>query len=51
MRFSIISLLLGIVAFVSALSAEGSKLLVVIDEDADKTQYSQFWSDLAGEQH
>ncbi|PPJ54291.1 hypothetical protein CBER1_06566 [Cercospora berteroae] len=47
MRFSIISLLLGIVAFVSALSAEGSKLLVVIDEDADKTQYAQFWSDLA----
>lgn len=51
MRFSIIGLLLGIVTFVSALSAEGSKLLVVIDEDADKTQYSQFWSDLAGMQH
>ncbi|USW52699.1 Putative dolichyl-diphosphooligosaccharide--protein glycosyltransferase 48kDa subunit [Septoria linicola] len=46
MRLSIFSLLLGIVSFVSALSAEGSKLLVVIDEDADKTKYSQFWVDL-----
>lgn len=46
MRLPLLSLLVGIVGFVSARSAEGSKLLVVIDEDADKTRYSQFWTDL-----
>ena len=51
MRLPILSLLLGVVAFVSALSAEGNKLLVVIDEDADKTKYSQFWTDLQGTLH
>lgn len=48
MRLPLLSLLVGIVGFVSARSAEGSKLLVVIDEDADKTRYSQFWTDLQG---
>lgn len=52
MRLQIQSLalvLLGWLNIVSALSATSSKLLVVIDEDADKAKYSHFWSDLTGE--
>ncbi|KAF2716387.1 Dolichyl-diphosphooligosaccharide-protein glycosyltransferase 48kDa subunit [Polychaeton citri CBS 116435] len=46
MRSLLIGLLLGLASLVSALSATGSKLLVILDEDADKTKYSQFWLDL-----
>lgn len=38
--------LLGVV---NALSATGGRLLVVLDDVADKDKYSQFWGDLQGE--
>ncbi|KAK4624713.1 Dolichyl-diphosphooligosaccharide--protein glycosyltransferase subunit wbp1 [Fulvia fulva] len=46
MRLPLLGLLLGFLSYVSALSAVGSKLLVVIEDEADKTKYSQFWNDL-----
>ncbi|KAF7192691.1 Dolichyl-diphosphooligosaccharide--protein glycosyltransferase subunit wbp1 [Pseudocercospora fuligena] len=46
MRLPILGLLLGLLSFVSALSAAGSKLLVIIEDDADKSKYTQFWTDL-----
>ncbi|KAK4502638.1 hypothetical protein PRZ48_006064 [Zasmidium cellare] len=46
MRLPLLGLLLGLLSFVSALSASGSKLLVVIEDEADKGKYSQFWTDL-----
>lgn len=46
MRLPLLGLLLGFVSFVSALSAAGSKLLVVIEDEADKSKYGQFWKDL-----
>ena len=49
MKLYLVSLLLGIFSVVSALSAAGSKLLVVIDADTDKVKYSQFWADLESE--
>ena len=49
MRFSIFGLLLGWVSLVAARSALGNKLLVVIEDEADKASYSQFWADLGGE--
>lgn len=50
MRLSVFGLFLGLLSFVSALSATGSKLLVVLEEDSEKSKYSQFWTDLEGEQ-
>lgn len=47
MRF-LLGLLAGLVAFASALSSTGNKLLVVIEELADKEKYSHFWADLEG---
>ena len=41
-----LGLFLALLSFVSALSAAGSKLLVVVDDEADKGKYSTFWSDL-----
>lgn len=49
MRLSLLGLLVGLLGVVSALSAAGNKLLVVIEEEAEKAKYSQFWSDLQGE--
>jgi len=49
MRFSIFGLLIGLVSLVAARSAIGNKLLVVIEDEADKASYSHFWSDLGGE--
>jgi hypothetical protein len=46
MRVQLISLLLGFLGLVSALSSTGSKLLVILEEEADKSKYSQFWTDL-----
>nr|POF07145.1 dolichyl-diphosphooligosaccharide--protein glycosyltransferase subunit wbp1 [Quercus suber] len=46
MRLSLLGLLVGLLSVVSALSAAGNKLLVVIEEEAEKAKYSQFWSDL-----
>jgi len=48
MRLRLFGLVLGLVGFVSALSAQGQNLLVVIEDESDKTKYSQFWSDLQG---
>ncbi|EGP89490.1 unnamed protein product [Zymoseptoria tritici ST99CH_1A5] len=48
MRLPLLGLLLGFVSLVAAVSTQGSKLLVVIENDADKSKYSQFWSDLEG---
>nr|POF22332.1 dolichyl-diphosphooligosaccharide--protein glycosyltransferase subunit wbp1 [Quercus suber] len=46
MRLSLLGLLVGLLSVVSALSSGGNKLLVIIEEEAEKTKYSQFWSDL-----
>ena len=46
MRSFFLGLFLALLSFVSALSAAGSKLLVVVDDEADKGKYSTFWSDL-----
>jgi oligosaccharyltransferase complex subunit beta len=51
MRLPLFGLFLAFVSFVAAISTQGSKLLVVIESDADKSKYSQFWSDLEGEQY
>lgn len=50
MRSIFLGLFLGLLSFVSALSAAGSKLLVVVDDETDKAKYSTFWSDLQCEQ-
>jgi oligosaccharyltransferase complex subunit beta len=50
MRLPLLGLFLGFVSFVAALSTQGSQLLVVIEDVADKSKYSQFWSDLEGKQ-
>lgn len=48
--YSILSLLLllGLLGLAQALSATGNRLLVVLDDDADKDKYTKFWSDLSG---
>ncbi len=48
MRPELWSLLFALVAAVTALSAQGNKLLVVIEEEAEKAKYSKLWSDLEG---
>jgi len=50
MRSLLASLLaVCLMGVVSALSATGGRLLVVLDDVADKDKYSQFWGDLQGE--
>lgn len=49
MRLRIIGLLLGLLSIVSALSATGSKLLVILEEESEKNKYSEFWADLESE--
>ena len=49
MQLRIIGLLVGLLSLVSALSAQGNKLLVILEEEAEKSKYSQFWGDLQGE--
>ena len=44
--FFALCLLLGLV---SCLSSSGSRLLVVVEEAAEKSKYSKYWGDLEGE--
>lgn len=46
MRLQLLGLVAGLLGLVSALSAQGNKLLVVIEDEAEKSKYSQFWTDL-----
>ncbi|KAK5694408.1 oligosaccharyl transferase glycoprotein complex, beta subunit [Elasticomyces elasticus] len=48
MRLRVLGLLLSLLGLVSALSAQGKELLVVVDDESDVSKYSQFWADLAG---
>lgn len=48
MRWSVSILLLAWLGTVQAVSTTGSRLLVVLEELADKGKYSKFTSDLAG---
>ena len=41
-------LLFTLFSVIHGLSSTGSRLLVVIEETADKPKYSQFWGDLEG---
>jgi hypothetical protein len=43
---SICLLLLGIVGLVQAKSAVGDRVLVVLEDQAERALYSQFWKDL-----
>lgn len=46
MRWLLSFLLFGFLATVNALSSSGSRLLVVLEELAEKTKYSKYLSDL-----
>ncbi|KAF4548297.1 Oligosaccharyltransferase 48 kDa subunit beta-like protein [Elsinoe fawcettii] len=46
MRWLSLFLLLAAAGLVQALSTTGNRLLVVVDDIADKDKYSQFWKDL-----
>jgi oligosaccharyltransferase complex subunit beta len=48
MRIPLIGLILGFLSLASALSAAGSKLLVVLEEEGERSKYSQFFNDLEG---
>lgn len=49
MRWFLSALLLCLAAAVNALSSSGNRLLVVLEDAAEKDLYSVFWSDLKGE--
>jgi len=46
MRWLFSFLLLALLGVVQALSSSGNRLLVVLEELAEKDQYSEFWEDL-----
>lgn len=48
MRWCLALLLCGFFAAVNALSSSGSRLLVVLDDAAERSLYSTLWSDLEG---
>lgn len=48
MRWLLSLLLLGLLGAVQALSAGGNKLLVVLEELAEKTNYGKYLGDLEG---
>lgn len=50
MRWCLALLLCSFLAVINALSSSGSRLLVVLDESAEKSAYSTLWSDLEGNQ-
>jgi oligosaccharyltransferase complex subunit beta len=41
-------MLFGLLAAVNALSSSGNRLLVVLEDSAEKGLYSTLWSDLEG---
>ena len=48
MRWLLSFLLLGLLSVVQAVSSSGNKLLVVLEELADKSKYSKYLADLEG---
>jgi hypothetical protein len=42
-------LLLCLAGIVAAVSSSGSRLLVVLEDAAEKSKYSKFWTELEGE--
>jgi oligosaccharyltransferase complex subunit beta len=48
MRWIISFLLLGLLAVVQAVSSSGNKLLVVLEDLAEKSKYSKYLGDLEG---
>ena len=49
MRWLLSLSLLALLSLAQALSSTGSRLLIVIEEAAEKGKYSKFWGDLEGE--
>jgi oligosaccharyltransferase complex subunit beta len=48
MRSLVTLLLLALLAAVQAVSTAGNRLLVVLEDTAEKSKYSKFWGDLEG---
>jgi oligosaccharyltransferase complex subunit beta len=48
MRLFLSFLVLAFLGLVQALSSSGSRLVVVLEEAADKALFSKFWADLEG---
>ena len=48
MRWLLSLFVLALLSLVQALSSSGNRLLVVIEEAAEKSKYSKFWTDLEG---
>lgn len=48
MRWLLSFLLLGLLSIVQAASSSGNKLLVVLEELAEKSKYSKYLADLEG---
>lgn len=48
MRSLLSFLLLYFAGIVAAVSSSGSRLLVVLEDAAEKSKYSRFWKDLEG---
>lgn len=48
MRWFLSFLFLGFLAGANALSSSGNRLLVVLEDAAEKGLYSTFWGDLTG---
>ncbi|MCJ1395461.1 oligosaccharyl transferase glycoprotein complex, beta subunit [Xylographa bjoerkii] len=48
MRWLLSLLLISVSSLVHGLSSSGNRLLVVIEGEAEREKYSQFWSDLTG---
>lgn len=49
MRTLLSFLLLALASVVAAISTSGNRLLVVLDDVADKATYSKFFADLEGQ--
>ena len=48
MRVLLAFLLLGLLSLVQAISSAGDRLLVVLEDESEKSSFSQFWGDLEG---